>query len=128
MIFIHWILENHCFISTMENHGSFLITIVTEMNAFAIQDICNCWVWLIPQSIPIAIFEFDCSPKYAILQCLSLIAPQKYDTLWLSNLINSPMYAIFQWLSLFNPQRYALLQLLSLFNPSRYAILLLLSF
>lgn len=39
------------FISTMKNHGSFLITIVTEMNAFAIQDICNCWVWLIPQSI-----------------------------------------------------------------------------
>lgn len=40
------------FISTMKNHGSFLITIVTEMNAFAIQDICNCWVWLIPQSMP----------------------------------------------------------------------------
>lgn len=23
-------------------HGSFLITIVTEINGFAIQDICNC--------------------------------------------------------------------------------------
>lgn len=70
-------LKTTVFISTMKNHGSFLITIVTEMNAFAIQDICNCWVWLIPQSISncnfwvwllpevchIAMVEFDCSPK-----------------------------------------------------------------